>query len=310
MAELKDILVAIRHWATTGWFNLGNTVVTPARIMGVIVAIIAVWWFARIAEQAIRRFADRRLAANHAPAVYALARIIRYLIWIFGTLFALNLLGFNLTSLALLGGAIGVGIGFGLQNIVNNFLSGIILLIERSLKVGDFVDLESGVRGRVTEISMRFTRVTTNESVDILVPNSEFVNGRVTNWTFDELARRVHIPFGVAYGSDKNRVREAGLAAARRVDGVILDVPRREPDVWLVEFGDSSLNFELVVWIGQDLVIRPARTHAQLLWAIEDELRARGLEIPFPQRDLHVRSGSLRVAIESPKPGGTATPDA
>ncbi|MEO8223224.1 MAG: mechanosensitive ion channel domain-containing protein, partial [Gammaproteobacteria bacterium] len=190
---------------------------------------------------------------------------------------------------------IGVGVGFGLQNIVSNFVSGLILLVERSLKVGDFVDLQSGVRGRVVEIAMRYTRVSTNDSVDILVPNSEFVNGRVTNWTFDDFNRRIHIPFGVAYGTDKETVKKAAFAAAARCPGVILDDPRRPPNLWLVAFGDSSLNFELVVWVTRELVVSPGATQAKLLWALDDELRDAGIEIPFPQRDLHVRSGELKV---------------
>lgn len=131
----------------------------------------------------------------------------------------------------------------------------------------------------------------------MLVPNSEFVNGRVTNWTFADAIRRMHVPFGVAYGSDKQTVREAGIAAAAAVEGIILEGAEREPDVWLVGFGDSSLNFELVVWVGQSLIASPGRTQARLLWALETELVKRGLELPFPQRDLHIRSGILQVSV-------------
>jgi small-conductance mechanosensitive channel len=225
------------------------------------------------------------------------SRVLRYVVWIVGTLVGLNYIGLDLTSFALLGGAIGVGIGFGLQNIFSNFISGIIILLERTLKVGDYVDLQSGVRGHVREIGMRYTRITTNDEVDIIVPNSEFINGRVTNWTFETRFRRMRVPFSVAYGSDKDKVKSAALRAARRVKDTVLD-GGREPDAWLVGFGDSSLNFELVVWVGPDLITRPGRTEAAFLWAIEDELRNAGIEIPFPQRDLHVRSGTLSVKME------------
>ena len=107
-------------------------------------------------------------------------------------------------------------IGFGLQNIVVNLVSGIVILLERTLKIGDFVDLQSGVRGHVREIGLRYTRVTTNDDVDVIVPNSEFVNGRVTNWTYQDRLQRVHIPFGVAYGSDKERVKAAALRAGSK----------------------------------------------------------------------------------------------
>lgn len=252
-----------------------------------------------ITEKSIRRIGNRWSEGGEVyPAAYALGRLGKYVVLILGAALGLQVLGLDISKFAIVGGAIGVGVGFGLQNIVSNFVSGVILLGERTLKVGDFVDLQSGVRGKVVEIAMRYTRVSTNDSVDVLVPNSEFVNGRVTNWTFDDFNRRIHVPFGVAYGTDKEKVRAAGLAAARRITGVIVDDPRRAPDVWLVQFGDNSLNFELVAWVTRALVTSPGATQAKLLWAIDDELRDAGIEIPFPQRDLHVRSGELRVRLE------------
>ena len=107
----------------------------------------------------------------------------------------------------------------------------------------------------------------------------------------------MHVSFGVAYGTDKNLVREAGIAAAEHITGSVHE-PGREPDVWLVGFGDSSLNFELVVWVGPSTITAPGKTQAVFLWAIEDELRKRNIEIPFPQRDLHIRSGSLAVRLD------------
>ena len=162
------------------------------------------------------------------------------------------------------GSALAVGLGFGLQNVFSNFVSGVIILLERSLKVGDFVELESGVRGHVKEIAMRYTRVTSNDALDVLVPNSEFINGRVVNWTLDDAYRRMHIPFGVAYGTPKELVQEAGIAAARQVEGVVKD-NQRTSAVWLIAFGDSSVDYELVVWADRALTTRPAATHARLM---------------------------------------------
>jgi len=159
------------------------------------------------------------------------------------------------------------------------------------------------VRGHVKEIAMRYTRVTTNDAIDVLVPNSEFINGRVINWTFDASYRRMRIPFGVAYGTPKELVREAAIAAARKVEGV-LDEPGHEPTAWLTEYGDSSMNYEIVIWANRKLTTSPASTQAKLMWALDDELHARGVEIPFPQRDLHVRSGRLDVRLErAPRTG-------
>lgn len=293
-----SVLDRIYEWLNVPWFTLGDTPVSAGRLVGLIIIIVLVWWLAAALEKGIRRIGLRGDGSEKTTAtVYAWARVLRYVVWIVGTLIGLNYIGFSLASLALFGGAVGVGIGFGLQNIVANFVSGIVILMESTLKVGDFVDLQSGVRGHVREIGLRFTRVTTNDDVDVIVPNSEFVNGRVTNWTYHSRMHRLRIPFGVAYGSDKDRVKAAVLRAARRVEGTVLD-PGREPDVWLVGFGNSSLDFELVVWVGPDLVARPSKTEAIYLWAIEDEFRVDHIEIPFPQRDLHVRSGRLDVRVE------------
>jgi small-conductance mechanosensitive channel len=287
---------AVWSWLNTAWFTVGETDITLTRIAGLFFILAFAWWFSSMLEKALRRVALHGRHHATSSTVYAFTRLVRYVVWIVGSLVGLNYLGFNLASLAFLGGAIGLGIGFGLQNIFQNFISGIIILVEKTLKIGDFVDLQSGVRGTVTEIGMRYTRITTNDSVDVLVPNSEFINGRVTNWTFHERNRRIRVPFGVAYGSDKDRVREAGLAAARGVKGTIVD-ETHAADVRLVNFGESSLDFEILVWVGPDAIGRPGGTHARILWALEDELTKRGIEIPYPQRDLRIRSGSLPVTM-------------
>ena len=278
-------------------FTLGTTGVSLGRVMLALGLCIAVWWLARFSERALQRLATHRPQQVSTASAYALGRIGRYILLVMGVIVALTVAGFNISSLAVIGGGLGIGIGLGLQTLFANFVSGIVLLLDRSLKVGDFVDLQSGVRGSVVEIAIRYTRVSTNDSVDVLVPNSEFVNGRVTNWTFDDTNRRIHVPFSVAYGTDKERVRESGLATAKRIDGVILDDERRQPEVWLVALGDSSLNFELVLWVSLPLAAAPGRTNARILWALEDELRSRGIEIPFSQRDLHIRSGELLVRL-------------
>jgi small-conductance mechanosensitive channel len=293
----SSFLAQLLEWSTRSWFRLGNTDITLLRVVGLVVILFFFWWFASLLERGLRQVAraGKRVKLSES-AVYALTRIVRYLVWIVGSIVGLSYLGFDLASLAILGGAMGVGIGFGLQNIFSNLVSGILILVEKTLKLGDFVDLQSGVVGKVTEIGLRYTRVTTNDNVDVIVPNSEFINGRVTNWTLDDHLRRLHIPFGVAYGTDKELVRSAVTAAAREVVGTI-DLPGRGPDVWLVNFGESSLDFELVVWVGQDLAMSPGRTHARYLWEIESALGKAGIEIPFPQRDLHVRSGRLTVDL-------------
>lgn len=286
-----------------GWIyhplvTVGETEITVARIGGLVLMLLGVWWASSILERTLRRIA---LHGSHAhmtsSTVYAFTRLVRYVVWIVGTVIGLNFMGFDLTSLAFLGGAIGVGIGFGLQNIFQNFISGIIILVEKTLKIGDFVEVESGVRGTVAEIGMRYTRVSTNDDVDVLVPNSEFINKPVTNWTYRDRTRRIGVKFGVAYGSDKNQVREAALAAAQSVKGLIID-EQRPVAVLLRGFGDSSLDFEVRVWVGPEMITRPGGVASRILWALEDELTKRGIEIPNPQRDVHIRSVSTPITFE------------
>lgn len=294
MDTLLLIYGKLKEIALLPWFTIANTQISLLSICGLVIILAVVWRVGAALEKAIVRIGHNQ-DEEFSPGWYALSRISRYIVWIIGLVIGLGYLGFSMSSFAMIGGAIGVGLGFGLQNVISNFVAGIIILIEKIVKVGDFVDLQSGVMGRVTEINLRYTRVTTTDLIDIIVPNSEFTSGRVINWTLGERVRRLHVPFGVAYGSDKQLVKEAAIAAALSVEGTE-HTEGREPDAWLVRFGDSSLDFELVVWLGSDLIITPAKTQAQYLWAIEDELRKRQIEIPFPQRDLHIRSGTLAVS--------------
>ncbi len=287
-------------------FHTASAKVTVGSVIEIAAFVAFIWWlaamFERVALRISRRYVDEpwKLSRFHL-----LSRLIRYVVWIVGTVLCLNFIGLDLSSLALFSGAIGIGLGFGLQNVFSNFISGIIILLERSLKVGDFVDLASGVRGHVREIGMRYTRVTTNDAIDVLVPNAEFINGRVTNWTLDDSERRMHAAFGVAYGTPKELVREACKAAAKRVEGVI-DAPGREADAWLLAYGDNSVKYELVYWVGRARSTHPSSCHAQIMWALDDELHARKIELPFPQRDLHLRSGVLKVQMQDADAGPAA----
>ena len=281
---------------TASLFQINDTPVTVTGLLRVLLILIVAWWVSKALRNGLARITAKRPGFNPS-SVYTLGKVLHYAIITFGVMFALSSIGLDLSKFALLVSALGVGIGFGLQTLVSNFVSGMILLFERSLKIGDFVELQSGVSGEVRQINIRSTLVTTNDNIDIVIPNSEFVNGRVINWTMHEAARRVHIPFGVAYGTDKDLVRRAVLEAARKVP-FTLDQPGREPQVWLVNFGDSSLNFELVVWLNQEGVKKPGAVNATYNWAIETALTQHNIEIPFPQRDVHIRSTAAHNPIE------------
>jgi small-conductance mechanosensitive channel len=266
-------------------------------LTSVVVAVVALW-AGRIAGDVVQT--RLRSSRSLTPSIAGLlGQVLRITFVVLAVVITLYAVGVNLTAFTVLSGAIGVGIGFGLQSIFSNFISGIIILVENSVKVGDFIELQSGVTGLVKEINIRSTLITTNDNVDILVPNEEFIKAQVTNWTLREAQRRVRIPFGVAYGSDKELVRAAGLEAAAEVPWTFDDKAGRAPQVWLVGFGDSSLDFELVVWLTEEAVKKPAKVHADYNWALHSALEKYGLEIPFPQRDLHLKTPErLRVEIK------------
>jgi len=271
-------------------FSIGETPVTGGDILRVIVILLFAMLLSRGIRHAIERVGSDESSGTQA-SLYTVGRLTHYAIIILGLFIALSSIGLDFGSLALVAGALSVGIGFGLQSIVNNFVSGLIILFEHSLRVGDYIELDNGLTGTVKSINVRSTLINTNDNIDIVVPNSEFVSTRLTNWTLGERTRRMRVPFGVAYGSDKELVRQAALEAVEEVPYTLANRKGRETDVWLTEYGDSSLNFMLLVWVNRQGARRPTRCRSAYLWALETKLAEHGVEIPFPQRDLHLRSG-------------------
>ena len=249
-----------------------------------------------LVRQLLRRYARRYEHVNKS-SLYTVERLLHYLLLVVGLLWALGIAGIPIAKMTVFAGALGVGLGFGLQAIFNNFVCGLVLLFDRSLKVGDFVDLASGVHGRVRDIHIRATRITTNDDIDILVPNSEFVNGRVVNWTVREGVRRLKVPFHVAYASDKESVRQAVLEAAHAVAFTLTEEGERAPQVRLMAFGDWALQFELVVWLNADATRRPGAALAAYNWALHDALLAHDIRIPLPQRDVQLRRPQRDTAV-------------
>ncbi len=269
--------------------GMGDLTVSMSGLIAALLTLTVVWFLSRVIHRAFQRYANQREVRTRA-AIYTVSRLTKYALYFIGAILALAFLGIPTTRFAVLAGALGVGLGFGLQAIFSNFISGIIMLFERSLRVGDFVELASGLHGEVRDINIRATLISTNDNIDILVPNTEFVTGRVVNWTHGDVSRRLRVPFGVAYGTDKELVKKAALEAAAEVPFTLALEGARRPQVWLVRFGESSLDFELVVWLTAEATKRPGVVKAAYLWALETALCKYAIEIPFPQRDLNVRS--------------------
>ncbi len=213
-----------------------------------------------------------------------------YLIIALTVLVSLGVLGIDLTSLTIVAGALSIGVGFGLQNIVSNFISGIILIFEKSIRVGDYIEISNEFRGRVSDIRMRSVSVLTNDGVEVIVPNQNFIQSNVINWTLSDDRRRLHIPFGVAYGTDADEVRRVVLHALESSDLVyVRDDPDKNPAVWMVDMGPSSVNYELLVWIYGQSTVMPSTAKSDFLVLIYKTLNANHIPIPFPQMDLHIK---------------------
>ena len=254
-----------------------------------IALLIAVFWF----SSRTKHFLFNRFLVNSGldrSLQYAIAQLVSNLVLIVGIFIVLENTGIHLGALTVFAGAVGVGVGFGLQNIASNFISGLVILAERPITIGDRVEV-AGIIGQVQKINARSTVVVTNDNIATIVPNQKFIDSPVTNWTYGDPRVRFRLPVGVAYGSDVEKVRDTLIAAARANAQALSDPA---PSVFFVGFGESSLNFELVVW-SDEMSHRPRRFRSDLNFAIEKNLREAGIEIPFPQRDLHIRSGVLKM---------------
>ena len=259
------------------------------QIFLLIALLIAVFWI----SSRTKHFLFNRLLTKSGldrALQYAISQIVSNVVLIVGIIIVLENTGIHLGALAVFAGAVGVGVGFGLQNITSNFISGLVILAERPITIGDRIEV-AGIAGQVQQIRARSTVILTNDNIAMIVPNTKFIDSPVTNWTYGDPRVRFRVPVGVAYGSDVNQVCEALIAAAREHPATLSDPA---PNVYLEKFGESSIDFELVVW-SREMSYRPRRFKSDLNFLIDKHLRAAGIKIPYPQRDLHIRSGVLKA---------------
>lgn len=229
---------------------------------------------------------------------YAIGRIAGYVFIVIAIFVAVQTAGIDLSSLAIFAGAVGLGVGFGLQNLVSNLISGVIILAERPIGIGDRIEV-AGVGGIVRAVNIRSTTVVTNDNISIIVPNQDLIANAVTNWSHGDPKVRIRLPVGIAYGSDVPKFRDAMLEVVKTCPGVLEDPA---PDVFFDGFGDSSLDFEVVVWT-REMTTRPHRFRSNIFFAIEAKLREVKIEIPFPQRDLHIRTNRAVFPVQSERSG-------
>ncbi len=263
-------------------FTLGETDVSLLTIIVMAVVVYVSTKLAKLVRNYFNKTVFPRLKIE--PGLqFSLSKLIGYIVIAIGILIAIQGMGIRLSALTVFAGVLGVGIGFGMQSITANFVSGVAILFERPIKEGDMVKVGAMI-GTVMKINLRATIIKTIDNEHLIVPNTQFVNATVENMSHSDPKLRLHVDVGVAYGTDPHLVREALLEAARATEN-ILGVP--EPDVLFTSFGDSALNFVLRVWVADPFM--QLKVKSELHYAIVDQFRQREITIPFPQRDVHIR---------------------
>lgn len=272
-------------------FSFGDVRLSLLKIFQAVLFIGGLMWAAFSAGN----FLDRRIqkVEELTPSLRVLlGKILRISFIVIAVMIAMQSLNLNLTALTVLSGAVGVGIGFGLQKVVSNFISGIIILLDQSIKPGDTITLGETF-GWIRELRARFVSVVTRDGREYLIPNEDFITTQVVNWSFSDKYVRLDVPFGVSYDSDPHEVTRLAIEAASGVDRV--DADQRKPVCWMTEFGDSSINFVLRFWI-DDPQGGLTNIRGKVLLALWDIFKEHGISIPFPHREVIMRTP---VRVES-----------
>ena len=292
METIETVEKTLRYYLNYSLVELGNTSITVWLLIYFFVGLFLLFYL----SAKFKKLLVNRILLRYTPELgvrQAIGTIVRYVILFLGLLIIFQTAGIDLSTLTVLAGALGIGIGFGLQGITNNFVSGIIILLERPIKVGDRIEVgesaggSRSVHGRVVDISARATTIITNDNVSIIVPNSEFTSTRVINWSHNDEMVRFRVPVSVSYASDIQKVIKLLLEVGAENPDVLKDPP---PNFRLTEFGDDGIHFELLVWTNT-LTHRRGKFISDLNVAIVNKFNANGITIPFPQRDLHLKSG-------------------
>jgi small-conductance mechanosensitive channel len=277
-------------------FTLGDFRISMLSLVKGLIILVVVFWLAGLISNTLEMYLRRSSSLSY-NARELTVKLVNVVIYFIAFIITLSSVGVDLTAFAVFGGALGVGIGLGLQKITSNFISGISLLMEKSIKIGDMIEIgapSDKVYGWVRQLNIRYTLIESFDGREILIPNEELMSSRVVNWTYSNVRARIEINVGVAYGSDPNKVIELILEAANEHPKCLKDPA---PGCYMLEFGDSSLNFLLVFWVAD---VRDGRwgPKSEVMIAIMKKLDAAGITIPFPQRDIHIVSGGALPATK------------
>jgi len=287
--ETQAMLKRVGDILTAPLFVFNERAISILSLIKALVILIAGFFLGGFYKRWIARV-TRRWPDLSQMSVRLASNIGYYLIVIIALIVAMGSLGIDMSSISLIAGALSIGIGFGLQTVVSNFIAGIILMFERTIRIGDTIEITDVLRGRVTDMRIRSTTVKTFDNIDIVVPNSSFIQNNVINWTLEDNTRRIHIPFGVAYGTEVDAVKKAVLDELYAGNLVFIrHDAEKVPEVWMVGMNSSSVDFELIVWVEWANKNRPSALRSDFLILIYNALRKHGIEIPFPQLDLYVK---------------------
>lgn len=282
--HLQNLSIDVYQMFTKSLFKLGENDVSLGTILYLLLAFFILTFLAK----RLRKLLVERILINTSMEVGVQATVgtvTKFIFIVIGAIVIIQTAGIDLSALTLMAGALGVGIGFGLQNITDNFISGIIILFEKPIKVGDRIEV-GDVQGNVTSISFRATQVLTNDNISIIVPNSEFISSKVINWSHNDRNIRFRIPIGVSYNEDPDKIRKILLDVADRNPHIL---KKPEPNVLFDEYADSSLNFYLAVWTSTH-TDKPRILKSELYFEIFRKFKEHNVEIPFPQRDIHIKT--------------------
>lgn len=286
--HILGVIAPVIYFIKRPLMTIANTQIS---LLDVFFAFIIFYLSIRYSQN-IKELLEKRLQrfpAMDLGRINITSMIVRYLIIIIGIFIALSIVGIDLTTLKVLIGALGVGIGFGLQHMVNNLLSGFIILTDKSIVVNDLIEVD-GLLGLVEAIGLRATIIRTFNNIEVIVPNSELVYNKVTNYTHSDNLIRIDIPIGISYSSDPNRVKEVLIKALSHLENRVEEPPI---DVFFTNFGESSLDFTVLIWTDQPL--KKKRIESEARFAIWKALNENDIEIPFPQRDIHIKNKESEV---------------
>jgi small-conductance mechanosensitive channel len=285
-------------------FSLGQLNISALTIVKGVIALGVLLWVTALAGQVIE--GRIKASTNLTPSIQVLAtKLMRIGLAVVAFIFAISIVGIDLTAFAVLGGAIGVGLGFGLQKIFANLVSGFILLLDKSIKPGDVIAIANDY-GRVDSLGARYVSVLTRDGIEHLIPNEELITTRVENWSYSQDLLRLRKTIGIHYKSDVRKAMDLCLQAADEIPRILKDP---EPVCYVQDFADSSVNLEVRFWIN-DPVNGRANVIGPLLLNVWDKFHEHGIEIPYPQRDLHLRSSDLPPADGTTLPGHTPAHEA